>query len=882
MLSQEIRTKFLTYFKTKGHAIVPSSPTLPHDDPTLLFTNAGMNQFKDVFLGTTKRTYDKATTAQKCIRVGGKHNDLDNVGHTSRHMTFFEMLGNFSFGAYSKKEAIAYAWEVSTTIFQFDPDKIWASVFETDDESFELWRAWLPEKRIVRFGESENFWTMGETGPCGPCSELLFDRGDVFGSAKTPLEDSSGERYIEFWNLVFMEFERHQGGKRVPLPSIAVDTGAGLERIVSLMLEVPTVFQTDILLYLIQAVEKRAKIAYQPSDKKYAPAFHVIADHVRSLSFAIADGAQPGNTEQGYVLRKILRRAVRYGRLLGIQEPFLATLVPKLIEVMGADYQEIKEAETRIIEILTLEEENFDRTLRRGGNILATIIKRAQQSGTKQMSGADAFKLKDTYGFPLEEILLIAKDAGMTVNLDAYQILESQAKEKSRAAGKPNYQRPDVAIDFDAFIAHHDKTHFVGYESTSIEGTITGILIGDVWAETMTSGQEGMIFLDQTPFYAEKGGQVSDTGSFAHHNAHFEVAACKHPHPDLIAHIGTLTNGTLMVGEPVHATVNAEQRSAIARHHTATHLLHWALEQLLGSHIRQAGSLVAADRLRFDFTHHKALSHELLRQIERLINQKIRENSLVITKEQSLEAVQKEGNIKQFFGDKYGETVRVVAIGTYSKELCGGTHVSRAGSIGLFRIIKEGSIGQGIRRIEAVTGEHAEQFSYHFEDQLLQIATRLKANLATVTGAVEGKIAETEELALRLTTMRRDQLREFAKRLASGSKKIGPLLIITASAVVDRKELATLADLIFEEVSVDVICLAMSELDKCQLFLKLSAKALQLGLQANTLVKAIAPCVQGSGGGKKETAQAGGKNPQGIDDAFKKVAILLSEALSTR
>ena len=882
MLSQEIRTKFLNYFKEKGHSIVPSSPTLPHDDPTLLFTNAGMNQFKDVFLGAAKRPYDKATTAQKCIRVGGKHNDIDNVGHTSRHMTFFEMLGNFSFGAYSKQEAIAYAWEVSTAIFQFDPNKIWASVFETDDESFELWRAWLPEKQIVRFGESENFWTMGETGPCGPCSELLFDRGNAFGSAKTPLEDSSGERYIEFWNLVFMQSERREDGKLVPLLKVAVDTGAGLERIVSLMLEVPTIFQTDILLSLIRAVEKTAKTTYQPSDHKLAPAFHVIADHVRSLSFAIADGAQPGNTEQGYVLRKILRRAVRYGRLLGIQEPFLAPLVPKLIEVMGTDYQELKEAETRIVEILTLEEENFDRTLRRGGNILATIIKRAQQSGAKQMSGADAFKLKDTYGFPLEEILLIAKDAGMTVNLDAYQILESQAKEKSRAASKSSHQRSEVAIDFDAFIAHHDKTQFVGYDSTAIEATITGIFTKDAWAETMTSGQEGMIFLDQTPFYAEKGGQVGDTGTLSHHNAHFDIAACEHPHPDLIAHIGTLTSGTLMVGEPVHATVNAEQRAAIARHHTATHLLHWALEQLLGSHIRQAGSLVTADRLRFDFTHHKALSHQLLRQIESLINQKIRENSVVITEERSLEAVQKEGNVKQFFGDKYGETVRVVVIGTYSKELCGGTHVSHSGSIGLFRIIKEGSIGQGIRRIEAVTGERAEQFSYHFEDQLLQIATRLKANLATVNGAVEGKIAETEELTLRLTAMRRDQLRELAKALASQSKKIGPLLIVTASAEVDRKELSTLADLIFEEVPAAVICLAMAETDKCQLLVKLSAEALQLGLQANTLVKAVAPCIQGSGGGKKETAQAGGKNPQGINDAFEKVATLLAESLSTR
>ncbi len=877
MLSHDLRTKFLRYFKEKGHVIVPSAPTLPHHDPTLLFTNAGMNQFKEVFLGEETRPYRQATSAQKCIRVGGKHNDLDNVGHTSRHMTFFEMLGNFSFGAYGKKEAIAYAFDVSTSIFGFDPEHIWASVFEEDDESFELWHAWLPTERIVRFGASENFWSMGETGPCGPCSELLLDRGPAFGTASTPLEDRSGERYMEFWNLVFMQSQRLPQGKLIPLPQIAVDTGAGLERIASLIEHVPTVFQTDILQHIIRAVEKKAQKSYSPTDPHLAPAFHVIADHLRALSFAIADGCQPGNTEQGYVLRKILRRAVRYGRLVGLKEPFLAHLLPSLIEAMGTDYPEIKESERCIAEILTLEEENFDRTLRRGGNILATIIDRAKQSGAHQMSGADAFKLKDTYGFPIEEIILIAKDASLTVNLDAYQLLEEQAKEKSRLASKTGSEPTKKTIDFTPFIARHGTSNFTGYDQTAGEGTITGILVDGSFVDTLEAGQQATLFLDETPFYAEKGGQVGDTGTLSHHSAHFTVTGCKAPKADLIAHVGVLTQGTLIVGEPVRATVDAAKRRAIAHHHTATHLLHWALEQTLGSHIKQAGSLVEPSRLRFDFTHHKALTRELLRTVEQRINEKIRENAPVITREASLKEVQNQGGVKQFFGDKYGETVRIVAIGDYSQELCGGTHVDRAGSIGLFRIAKESSIGQGIRRIEAVTGKEAEALGYDVEDLLFTMATHLKTPVAKLATAVNNLLDDNAALTETIRSLRHTTLLNKAKQLAAQAKAVGPFNMITALVDCERKELPLLADLIIEAGQTAAVCLAISDDAKCHLFLKLTPEGVAKGFEARSLIQSILPLIEGSGGGKKATAQAGGKAPSGISAAFNKLELLFSE-----
>lgn len=876
MLSQEIRKKFLNYFKEQKHTIVPSSPTVPHDDPTLLFTNAGMNQFKDVFLGKTERDYTRATSSQKCIRVGGKHNDLDNVGHTSRHMTFFEMMGNFSFGDYFKKEAIEFAWHVTTEIFQYDPKRIWVSVFETDDEAFELWKPLIEEKRIIRLGADENFWSMGDTGPCGPCSELLYDRGEKFGAAKHPLEDKTGERYPEFWNLVFMEFNRDSSGKMTPLPKQCVDTGAGLERIVSFLTEADNVFQTDILSALIARVEELSGKKYDPSNSHFAPAFHVIADHVRALAFAIADGAQPSNVDRGYVLRKILRRAVRYGRLLGFNQPFLADVLPRLVETMGTDFHELKNAETQIGEILTTEEEGFFRTLKRGGNILSTIVEKAEKNPRKEISGEDAFKLKDTYGFPLEEILLIAKDSELSVNLDAYTLLEEKARERSRSAKTSHQQIAETTI-FEEFVKHHGHSTFVGYEETESEGSIKGLIVDGTSVEMMKAGQEGLVVLDETPFYAEKGGQVGDIGTLFHEKALFEVADCQNPYPGVIAHHGVLKKGTLIVGEPVTAKIDEKRRSDIAKHHTATHLLHWALQNVLGSHIKQAGSLVEAKRLRFDFNHHKALSKEEVREIERLVNEKVWENTPLKTYELKLEEVQNHPEIKQFFGDKYGETVRVVEINNYSKELCGGTHVNNVGEVGYFRIAKEGSVAKGIRRIEAVTGMEAEKLRYAIEDQLSNIALTLKVNLPKVEEALQSLIKENEHLKEASLFARKKYLNDLTSTLISKVHQVGDIPMLSAIVDVERKELNDLGSDLMDKMESGVLLLCVIEGENCQLYLKVSPDLVEKGIHANTLIQSIAEVVGGRGGGKKEMAQAGGTNSKAVITAFEKVEEMLQK-----
>lgn len=867
MLSQQIRAKFLQYFKDKGHTIVPSSSVIPHDDPTILFINAGMNQFKDVFLGKNERGYTRATTCQKCIRVGGKHNDLDNVGHTSRHLTFFEMLGNFSFGDYFKAQAIQYAWEVSTSVFGFDAEKIWATVFEEDDEAFELWKAYLPEKRIVRMGEKDNFWAMGDTGPCGPCSELLFDRGPSYGRAFSPLEDHDGERFLEFWNLVFMQFNRDASLRQQPLPKKSIDTGAGLERIVSLKLGVDSVFEIDIFQALIAEVARLCNKPYRKEDPHLAPAYHVIADHVRSLSFAIADGAQPSNTERGYILRKLLRRSVRYGRILGFQKPFLADMLPCLIDTMGSDYKELVEAQTRIADILSLEEETFLRTLKRGGNILNTIIDQTKTSFSKQISGENAFKLKDTYGFPLEEILLIAKDNGLNVDLDAYLVLENQAKIRSKAAQTNHFPQSENDT-FKEYIKHHPTTDFLGYTQTEAEAAIIGILIDGLFVEELKEGQNGYILLDKTPFYPEKGGQVGDTGSLTHKAAHFKVTHCYSPFPGVIAHVGRLEKGCLLLGEPLNAHVDKQKRQEIANNHTATHLLHWALQKVVGAHIRQAGSLVTEDHLRFDFNHHKALLKEEIRQIERLIQEKIREGQKVQTYEISFEEAQKDPDIKQFFGDKYAAIVRVVDI-DYSKELCGGTHAENVSTIGSFKIIKESSIASGVRRIEAYTGAKAEEWIYEQEDRLEKVATLLKSSPLQLVEKTQNLIEENKILRTEIKTLKSSQLKQLTQTLLTKIQHVGSIPFI--AQIVDTEELNALGEQIVQELSSYVVILAYTTKERCHVIVRVSKDLSQKGILASSLIKEIVPIISGSGGGKKESAQAGGKNPEGLLQAFEQV-----------
>lgn len=873
MTSQELRRKFLQYFKTQGHTIVPSSPVAPLDDPTLLFTNAGMNQFKDVFLGHSKRDYTRAATTQKCIRVGGKHNDLDNVGHTSRHLTFFEMLGNFSFGDYFKKEAIGYAWDVSTHVFGFDPDKIWVSVFKDDDEAFQLWEKHVPAKRIVRFGEKENFWAMGDTGPCGPCSELLYDRGEKFGNAKNPYDDPSGERYLEFWNLVFMQFMRSASGELSLLPKQSIDTGAGLERVASLKIDVDNVFATDILRSLIAEVEGLSKIRYDEKNLTLAPAFHVIADHIRSLSFAIADGVQPSNTDRGYVLRKILRRAVRYGRMLGLNRPFLADVLPRLVSCMGEDFPELKESKARIAEILTLEEEAFLRTLQRGGQLLGQVIETSRPTG--KISGDDAFKLKDTYGFPLEEICLIAKDEHLAIDLARFEQLDEEAKEKSRKARKVAAQEFDQNF-FADFTRAHKPCSFVGYQSVSTDAALSGIVIGNAFTDEIREGDEAVLILNQTPFYAEMGGQVGDTGQLTKGGNLFLVEDTISPYPGVIAHLGRMSKGSFKKGDFVHAAVDVQRRKEIQNNHTATHLLHWALQKVLGTHIKQAGSLVEDKRLRFDFSHHKSVSLPQLREIEDLVNGKIREDAPVKTYELSYDDAQKRTDIKQFFGEKYGETVRVVDI-DFSKELCGGTHTERSGSIGLFKIVKESSIAAGVRRIEAVSGRFAEKMVQGQEDLLEKAASLLKSPSAGVVERIEQLLEEMKAQSLELKALRKGQMKELAARMMKAKELIGKISLIATETELSPEELPPFAEELMVQLKSGVIALGAKTGERCQLLVQVSPD-LAKSIPAAGLIKEAAPFIQGGGGGKPTSAQAGGKDPSGLPQALAKIKQLVEQA----
>lgn len=873
MISNEIRKKFLEYFKSKGHIIVPSSPVIPHDDPTLLFINAGMNQFKDVFLGKAKRDYTKATSSQKCIRVGGKHNDLENVGHTSRHLTFFEMLGNFSFGDYFKKEAIDFAWEASTTIFELDENKIYASVFEKDDEAYELWKKYLPSKQIVRLSEKDNFWQMGETGPCGPCSELLYDRGEAFSKASSPLEDFEGERFFEFWNLVFMEFNRNEDGSLISLPQKNIDTGMGLERLISLKMGVDDLFQTDILGGLIRKTSEISGVKYNRKDK-HAPSFHVIADHLRCLSFAIADGVMPSNTDRGYVLRKLLRRAVRYGRGIGLNNPFLASLVPTLAELME-DHEELRLSKSRIEEILTIEEEAFIRTLQRGGNLLNKVIDTAHEE-KRGILGEEAFKLKDTYGFPIEEILLLAKDQKLSVELDDYYVLEEEAKEKSKKAKKSHLQQVSKTL-FSDFAKSHSKTSFVGFDQFECSSKVIAIVANDQFVDLLdpSSEEDAVILLEKTPFYAEMGGQVGDTGIIQTESGLFEVTDCLYPFTGVVAHIGRIKEGMIKKDELAKAKINQERRQLIQNNHSATHLLHFALEHFIGKHIKQAGSLVDEKKLRFDFTHHKALTKEDIKDIELFINQQVRKDQKVATSEISFEMASKDKSIKQIFGEKYGDTVRVVEMGV-SKELCGGTHTTNTGVIGLCKITKETSIAKGIRRIEMVTGKKAEEFVYHKEDLISSIESLCNSPSSKLLATIHELLEKNKELSRENKAFKKENLSSLAEELYKGISSDFSLFQVVD---LEKEEIMSLSEILLKKNSSLFLCLASKSNSACQLYIFLSDDLVQKGLSAQDLIKKVGPLINGGGGGKKNFAQAGGKNPSGLENAFEQLKNLLSSAL---
>lgn len=868
MLTPQIRKGFLTYFKEKKHAVIASSPVIPHDDPTLLFTNAGMNQFKDVFLGETVRDYKRAASSQKCVRVGGKHNDLENVGHTSRHLTFFEMLGNFSFGDYFKKEAIAFAWEVSVNVFGYDPEKIWPTVFQTDDEAFELWKAYVPEKRITRLGEKDNFWAMGEVGPCGPCSELYYDRGPKWGPAASILEDTKGERYLEFWNLVFMQFNKDAQGVLHPLPKPSIDTGAGMERVVSLKLGVDSVFETDILRALIGEVEKFSGRSYMAEDMEKAAPFRVIADHLRTLCFAIADGAQPSNVDRGYVLRKLLRRAVRYGKQLGFERPFLGECVGPLVKLMGDDYHELKDAQGRIEEILTLEEEAFFKTLKKGGPLLNQVIEKAKKQ-TGVVSGEEAFKLKDTYGLPFEEIALIAKDAHLEIDHSAYLKLELEAKEKSRAGKKEEGQIASSNL-FEPFLQEKGATLFVGYAHAHAKGTILGLVKEGRFVEALEEGESGMVLLDQTPFYAEMGGQVGDTGLIKSPAGLFNVVDTKAPFKGVTAHVGRVSQGKLALGQSVESEIDKDRRLKIANNHTATHLLHLALFQVLGPHIKQAGSVVDPERLRFDFSHHKALSEGEIRQIEESVNEEVRANHPVISYEMAYDEAKEKREVKQLFGEKYGTKVRVVETG-HAKELCGGTHTSSSGNIGYFRIVKEGSVAAGVRRIEAVTGKEAEKVALEKEEELKTLGELVKAAPGKLKERLEKLLEENKALGEKLKQLKTKELESLAGELHSKIQKMTDCPFIAEEVPLNLDEMRQVADLLMASLSTGALLLGSSQGGKANLYLRLSEALVKKGLNAQSIIKELAPLIEGSGGGKNDQATAGGKAPEKLPLALLKL-----------
>ncbi len=672
-----------------------------------------------------------------------------------------------------------------------------------------------------------------------------------------------------------MQFNRDAAGTMQNLPKQSIDTGAGLERIAALKIGADTLFGTDILRSLIAQIENVSGKQYNSHDPHLAPAFHVIADHIRSLAFAISDGAVPSNVDRGYILRKLLRRAVRYGRMLGMQDPFMAKILPRLIETMGPDYRELVASQDRIAELLTVEEEAFNRTLKRGGNILSTIIEKAQKSTHKQISGEDAFKLKDTYGFPLEEIQLIAKDTGLQINLDAYQLLEEQAKERSRSAQEVHTQVVEESM-FKDYVAKHGPCEFVGYQHTQAEGTVMALVVGGAFVDQIEEGQEGMVILNRTPFYAEKGGQIGDKGILSHHKAQFQVTDCHAPYSGVIVHIGKLEKGTLILGEPVTATVDFKRRQQIANNHTATHLLHWALQKVLGEHIRQAGSLVEVGRLRFDFNHHKALTKEEIRHIELLVNEKIREGHEVKSYELTFEEAQRHPEIKQFFGEKYGAKVRVVDI-EYSKELCGGTHTHNVATIGYFRILKEGSIASGVRRIEAVTGSEAEKFTYANEDFSEKAAELLKVPAAKLLEHTTALLEENKQLSQELKTFKKASLKQLAKDLLAKTHHAGSIAFISAIVPIDSELLPELVEDLISQLHSGVVLLAIKAEGRCTLFARVSSDLAQKGIQAVQLIKEIAPLVGGSGGGKPESAQAGGKNPEGLEKALEMAKQWLSK-----
>ncbi|MFD0709566.1 alanine--tRNA ligase [Photorhabdus akhurstii] len=862
----EIRQAFLDFFHTKGHQIVPSSSLVPNNDPTLLFTNAGMNQFKDLFLGQDKRSYSRATTAQRCVRAGGKHNDLENVGYTARHHTFFEMLGNFSFGDYFKHDAINYAWELLTgkDWFNLPKEKLWVTVYQTDDEAYDIWKneVGIPTERIIRIGDnkgapyaSDNFWQMGDTGPCGPCTEIFYDHGEHIWGGPPGSPEEDGDRYIEIWNIVFMQFNRHADGTMEPLPKPSVDTGMGLERVAAVLQHVNSNYEIDLFRDLITAVANVTGATDDLSNKS----LRVIADHIRSCAFLICDGVAPSNENRGYVLRRIIRRAIRHGNMLGAKDTFFYKLVAPLIDVMGAAGEELKRQQTIVEQILKTEEEQFARTLERGLQLLDDEL--AKLSGDI-LDGETAFRLYDTYGFPVDLTADVCRERNISVDEAGFAVaMENQRRRARESSG--------FGTDYNELIKVDERSDFSGYNHNEQQATVTAIFRDGESVDQIQAGEEAIVILDKTAFYAESGGQVGDSGILSNADCAFCVIDTQ-KYGQAIGHIGKLEKGTLSVNRNINAVIDIERRDAIRLNHSATHLLHAALRQVLGEHVSQKGSLVNDKYLRFDFSHFEAMKPEQIRQVEDLVNAEVRQNSPVITELTDLETAKAKGAMA-LFGEKYEEQVRVLSMGDFSTELCGGTHANRTGDIGLFRIIAESGTAAGIRRIEAITGKKAVESVHQQVDLLQDIAQLVKSDIHSLSEKVRVTLDRTKALEKELQQLKDQQAAQESSSLASKAKEVkGVKLLVSQLSNTEPKMLRTMVDDLKNQLGSAIIVLSTTSDDKVSLIVGVT-KDLTAKIRAGELISSVAQQIGGKGGGRPDMAQAGGSDVEALPSALDSV-----------
>ena len=857
MSAADVRSAFLEFFRGQSHMIVPSSSLVPANDPTLLFTNAGMVQFKDVFLGKEQRDYLRAASAQRCVRAGGKHNDLENVGYTARHHTFFEMLGNFSFGDYFKREAIHLAWDFLIYTLRLDPARLWCTVYTSDDEAADVWLKdiGISPARFSRLGERSNFWAMGDTGPCGPCSEIFFDHGPGIPGGPPGSPDEEGDRYVEIWNLVFMQFDRAADGTLTPLPKPSVDTGMGLERITAVMQGVHSNYDIDLFRNLIRAAGKLAGTSVLTSSS-----LRVIADHIRASTFLIVDGVLPSNEGRGYVLRRIIRRAIRHGYKLGIQQPFFYKLVRPLEQEMGAAYPELTRGRAHAERVLKQEEERFAQTLAKGMVLLETAIRNLR--GAKVIDGDTVFKLYDTYGFPDDLTADVTRERGLTIDHERFQVLMEEQRQKSKEHSKFN-------VDLTSGTAL-ERTLFRGYEGLSDSGNVVALLKKDAPVQSLEAGDEGEVVLDRTPFYAEAGGQVGDAGQLTASGARFMVTDTQR-RGAAHAHIGKVLEGRIAVGDSLEAEVNGARRQATALNHTATHLLHAALRKVLGTHVLQKGSLVAPDRLRFDFGHFQALTAAELEEIERLVNAQIRANLPAETKVMDYEGAVAEGAMA-LFGEKYDKDVRVLRLGDFSMELCGGTHVHRAGDIGLFKIIGESGVAAGVRRIEALTGEGALEYVEQNETLLKELAGLVRGLREDIAAKVREQLERTRQMEREIRTLQDRLASGKGRDLAASAVDVqGVKVVATKVDGADAGALRNAVDQLKQRLKSAVVVLATVQ-DAAKVLLVAGVTPDQTSrIQAGELAGAVAALVGGRGGGRADFAQAGGSKPEALDAALESV-----------